>query len=129
CRQLIGGAATFGGVLTINWHTRSLSPERLWEDFYRSLLEEMKTHRVWFGTAQEIVNWFRARRALRFEQAEFAADGLRLKIVGSALDGQPSFVLRVYHPKSKASTKSTGVSLTPAYSDIPWKGEAKLQLV
>ena len=40
-----------GGALTVNWHTRSLSPERLWGDFYKELLAEIQTHRVWFGTA------------------------------------------------------------------------------
>ena len=31
---LIENAARFGGVLTINWHDRSLGPERLWGDVY-----------------------------------------------------------------------------------------------
>lgn len=128
CQVLIRSAAEFGGAITLNWHTRSLSPERLWGDFYRELLEEMKEHRVWFGTAQEIVSWFRTRRALRFEQVEFAEDGLRLKMVGTSLDGQPPFVVRVHHSSLNASN-GTNASLMPAYSDIPWKGEAGLSPV
>ena len=31
---LIENATRFGGVLTINWHDRSLGPERLWGDAY-----------------------------------------------------------------------------------------------
>ena len=29
---LIENVARFGGALTINWHDRSLAPERLWDD-------------------------------------------------------------------------------------------------
>src|SRR4030095_7311430 len=35
---LIENATRFGGVLTINWHDRSLGPERLWDDAYITLL-------------------------------------------------------------------------------------------
>ena len=125
CQGLIQSAAKFGGTITVNWHTRSLSPERLWGDFYRQLLGEMKKHRVWFGTAQEIVNWFRVRRALRFEQVEFAESGLRVKIVGTAPNCQIPFLVRVHHPRLNTSKEKT-VSVTPAYSDILWKGEAEL---
>src|SRR5439155_25937613 len=38
CRRLIESASRFGGALTVNWHTRSLSPERLWGDVCRRLL-------------------------------------------------------------------------------------------
>ncbi len=128
CQSLIQSATRFGGTITLNWHTRSLSPERQWGDFYRQLLEEMKKHRVWFGTAQEIVSWFRTRRALRFQQVEFAEDGLRLKIEGAFLDGQPPFVVRVHNPKLKTPNGASAARM-PAYSDIPWKGEAELSPV
>src|SRR4029450_8353561 len=36
---LIENATRLGGVLTINWHDRSLGPERLWGDVYVTLLE------------------------------------------------------------------------------------------
>jgi len=31
-----------GGVLTVNWHDRSIAPERLWDDFYLDLLDDLK---------------------------------------------------------------------------------------
>ena len=126
CRHLIRQTANFGGVLTVNWHTRSLSPERLWDNFYRGLLEEMRKYRVWFGTAQQVVDWFRTRRALRFEQVEFAGDSVHLKIAGNSLEGQPPFVVRVHHPTFTTSPGSTTASPLPPYSDIPWNGEAEL---
>ena len=128
CKNLIRQMANFGGVLTINWHTRSLSPERLWGDFYQRLLEEIQKNQVWFGTAQQAVSWFRARRELRFEQVHFTEDGLRLKIAGPESDKQLSFVVRIHHPKSSASVGSTACP-TPAYSDIPWKGEVELTVI
>jgi hypothetical protein len=128
CKDLIRQMVNCGGALTINWHTRSLSPERLWSDFYQRLLEEIQKHRVWFGTAQQVVSWYRARRELRFEQVQFSEDGLRLKITGPASDNQLPFVVRIRHPKSISSAGSTACP-TPAYSDIPWKGEADLMVV
>src|SRR6185369_8504752 len=35
---LIDEAERQGGVLTVNWHDRSIAPERLWDDFYLDLL-------------------------------------------------------------------------------------------
>jgi hypothetical protein len=127
CRRLMQQIARFGGVLTINWHTRSLSPERLWGDFYGRLLEEIKKHRVWFTTAQEAVNWFRARRELNFEQVSFTADGLRLKVSGVAADAHRSFVLRVHH--SKFNRSADAANARPGFTDIPWKGEAELTVL
>jgi len=127
CRNLMRQTAQFGGVLTINWHTRSLSPERLWGDFYGRLLEEIKKYPVWFTTAQKSVEWFRARRALCFEQVTFTADGVRLKMTG-APDANHPFVMRIHHAKSGRFAESVTSSSKPAYTDVPWKGETELSL-
>ena len=67
CRQIVSNARRFGGTLVINWHDRSLAPERLWGRFYRDLLDDVGTgNRVWFATAREAVDWFRWRRSIRF---------------------------------------------------------------
>ena len=125
CKRLIQSAARFGGALTVNWHTRSLSPERLWGDFYLRLLEQMQTHRVWFGRAAEIVQWFRQRRALRFESVETAGARVHLKLAGAAAAGQPPLTLRIYQPQPAPSARPAS---KPSYSDIPWKGEAELDI-
>jgi hypothetical protein len=63
----VDNARRFGGTVVINWHERSLAPERLWGDFYQALIEEVgKGGRAWFTTAGEAVNWFRWRRSFRF---------------------------------------------------------------
>ena len=67
CRQIFGHASQFGGALVINWHCRSIAPERLWGPFYAQLLEELRDqHRTWFTTAAGAVAWFRWRRSIRF---------------------------------------------------------------
>jgi hypothetical protein len=67
CRQLIEQAKCFGGTLVINWHDRSLAPERLWDQFYQRLLQELGAgNQAWFATARQAVSWFRWRRSFRF---------------------------------------------------------------
>ena len=67
CGGLIANARRFGGTLVVNWHDRSLAPERLWDESYRTLLTEIAAgDRAWFATAGEAVEWFRWRRSVRF---------------------------------------------------------------
>lgn len=66
--QLLKNTTMFGGVLAINWHQRSLGPERLWDDFYITLLEKLKALNVWFSTASDAVEWFNKRRAVFFSK-------------------------------------------------------------
>ena len=68
CRALVDHARRFGGTLVINWHDRSISPERLWGWCYRELVSEVERgNRGWFATAGGAVEWFRWRRSIRFE--------------------------------------------------------------
>jgi hypothetical protein len=127
CKKLLQITATMGGVVTVNWHTRSLSPERLWGDFYATLLDEMRRYRVWFGTAQEIVTWFRNRRALSFEDVQFTeGQNLHLKISGISPEQRPPFLVRVHRRRSRTSQDSARTTVEPAYSDIPWNSVGAL---
>jgi hypothetical protein len=128
CKRLIEFTAMFGGVLTLNWHTRSLSPERLWGDFYFNLLKQIESYRVWFGTAEEIVKWFRKRRALCFEQVHFIENTVRVKMTGPSPGGQPPFLVRIHHPKFKSSVDTALRTHKPAHSDIAWRGETELRI-
>jgi hypothetical protein len=127
CQQVIEMTSYFGGALTVNWHTRSLSPERLWGDFYASFLKQIQDKGAWFGTAADIVTWFRMRRALRFEQVEHSEDGLYLKIKGSTPGDYPPFLIRVHHAQSGKPTRSTGLAAA-MYSDVVWNGEPELRI-
>jgi hypothetical protein len=71
CGRIVDNAKRFGGTLVINWHDRSLAPERLWGKFYKELIDEIKKdNRVWFATAREAVDWFRWRRSIKFHEQE-----------------------------------------------------------
>jgi hypothetical protein len=69
CSRIVANARRFGGTIVINWHDRSLAPERLWVRPYQALVEEIgRGDRVWFATASEAVAWFRWRRSIQFSQ-------------------------------------------------------------
>lgn len=94
-RPLIADAAQFGGALTVNWHDRSIAPERLWDGTYRWLLVEFKTHGAWFATAAQAVAWFQKRRAVTFDAT--AAGQIKIKAVGGA-GNLPALRLRIFQP-------------------------------
>jgi hypothetical protein len=96
---MIENAVRFGGVLTVNWHDRSLAPERLWGDFYEQLIGQLQEKKAWFATAAQAVAWFRQRRAATFE----TAGANRIKInLPSADDHLPPLRVRVYRPEKTA---------------------------
>jgi hypothetical protein len=127
CRELIDSMSRFGGVLTINWHTRSLSPERLWDDFYRQLLDAIRQRPVWFATANTIVNWFRQRRSLAFESVVFGANGVTLRLSGPVNPSLPQFCVRFYHPALQTG-KFRACADAPAFMEKTWTGEEQLTI-
>jgi len=67
CRSVVDQARRFGGALVVNWHDRSLAPERLWNERYRDLANGIEAGGgAWFATAAEAVDWFRWRRSISF---------------------------------------------------------------
>ena len=127
CRELIHSMSLFGGALTVNWHTRSLSPERLWGDFYGRLLKEIRAHRVWFGTAQEVVGWFRKRRALRFDSVDFDEDCVRVALCTPDDSSECSFTLRIHHPKFPSGESALPLSMR-VREDTQRRGEEVLEI-
>jgi hypothetical protein len=118
CIGVIQSVARCGGALTINWHTRSLSPERLWGEFYKALLARIKQRKVWFCTAGANAKWFRARRAVRFE-AVSNEEELRLTTDGPLPDDLPPLKVRIYRTQ-KADHRDTD------NQDLEWRGGADL---
>lgn len=59
---LTAQAVRFGGCVTVNWHDRSLSPERQWEKFYGELVQYLEAQGGWVTSAGDAVEWFRQRR-------------------------------------------------------------------
>lgn len=94
-QPLIAMTQRFGGVLTLNWHDRSIAPERLWGEVYAQILNELHQQNARFMTAGEVVGWFAKRRAIRFWPA---ADGLDIRLSGQPLTAADGMTLRVYSP-------------------------------
>jgi hypothetical protein len=95
---LIENATRFGGVLTINWHDRSLGPERLWADAYVTLLHDLRARTPWFATAAQTVSWFRKRRATSF--ANITRDGGSIRVqpaTHQTTANVPPLTVRVYN--------------------------------
>jgi hypothetical protein len=85
----------FGGCLTVNWHDRSLAPERLWSACYQSLLKELKSRGVWFATCGQAVRWFQKRRSVNLEGYDLRTDSDLVRGLNSD-DTLPPLILRTY---------------------------------
>jgi hypothetical protein len=103
CDRIIAHARRFGGALVVNWHCRSLAPERLWGGFYLRLLATLRAGRVWFATAGAAVEWFRWRRAVRFER--IVGDPLGIRVSAPVWTDHPGVVL-MHHTSGPRSSET-----------------------
>ena len=94
--NIIDHAVRFGGSVTINWHDRSIAPERCWGDFYVAMVDELKSRGAWFATAADTVAWFRKRRSATIENVRGVSD-LPHATVELNSDYRPALQLRVYN--------------------------------
>ncbi len=105
----------FGGVLTVNWHMRSLGPERFWDEPYRLLLRLAEQGEAWAACGREVVEWFALRRSAKFTVLDGHPGSMR---VSAADPGSlPRLLLRCYN-------RSPGQA--SAAEDIPWSGSLEL---
>jgi len=95
---IIDHALHFGGVVTVNWHDRSIAPERLWGDFYLQLIDELKEKGAWVATASEAVAWFRKRRSVTFENDSLKTNAAIGKLTANSDRQVPGLRLRVHTP-------------------------------
>lgn len=94
--QMLDNAVSFGGALTINWHDRSLAPERLWGNLYLDLLQDLKKGGAWFATAGQAVSWFRKRRAASFEMESVEPGATSVRVAVNHADKLPGLRLRIH---------------------------------
>jgi hypothetical protein len=94
-RPLIDNAVRLGGALTVNWHDRSVAPERLWDAAYAQLVDELRANGACFLTAGRAVSWFRKRRAAAFERV---GDSFKIKIPVNDDPRLPGLRVRTYYP-------------------------------
>jgi hypothetical protein len=122
---LTENATKFGGVLTINWHDRSLGPERLWDDAYATLLRDLRARKPWFATATQAVSWFRKRRAASF--ASFTKDGGGIRVqpaTDSTAADLPPLIARVYNSvPARCSLRAGRIS---AFQDFTINGSEQV---
>lgn len=95
-RELTDQTVRLGGVLTVNWHDRSLAPERLWGDVYRDVVTDLRSRGAWLATASQAVAWFRRRRTIEFD----STDAVRATVPVDHGDELPGFRLRVHKPRA-----------------------------
>lgn len=126
CEKLLNAADCHGGVLTLSWHDRSLEPERLWGDFYVRLLREIQSRGAWIGSARQIVNWFRQRRSVLFEESYVVDGKLRLKLKTDQLTSGLEMFLRFYIPSNSA--KKTNSEKDYQNFDIPLNGQEFIEM-
>jgi hypothetical protein len=103
---ILDNAVQFGGTLTINWHDRSLAPERLWGTTYRELIHDMKSRGAWFSTAGQATSWFQKRRSVSFEKDANEAGGMRARVAVNSSNNLPGLQLRI-HGAQKPDQKGT----------------------
>jgi hypothetical protein len=122
CQVIIDHAVHSGGVLTLLWHDRSHGPERFWGEFYLKLLDQLKSLNVWFGSAGQVLTWFRQRRDVRFERIE-TPDGVFTQLRYGGGEVKPPLRIRVYG----STGGRTGVA-TSDHVDISWDGKSLEEL-
>jgi len=103
---IIANAARDGGCVTVNWHDRSIAPERLWTDTYVSLIKTLREQRAWFATASQATLWFRTRRAVKFQGTPLG--GIEPVFAGKANDALPQLILRTH-----CASGSSDITLQP----------------
>ena len=104
--QMIENVLVFGGVLTVNWHDRSIAPERLWEDFYIWLVAELRGKGAWCTSADCTVRWFQKRRAVQFREGEQSVE-ITPAQCRDGLDGPlPGLRLRIYNSRMAIENNS-----------------------
>jgi hypothetical protein len=98
-QPILNNAATFGGCITINWHDRSISPERNWTAFYTDLIDELKMRGAWFAIASDVVAWFRKRRSAVFSSKGKDTD---VSVDATEFPHTPELQLRVHSGVDRA---------------------------
>lgn len=126
--KLLKKTTLYGGVLTINWHHRSIAPERLWDDFYVRLIEKLKKRNTWFATAGDAVKWFHKRRALFFEEVDLAKNRVKLKLGGHTPGQQPGLLLRIHRPGKTDSGGTSSENRNAGYFDIPVEDKTEFNI-
>lgn len=115
-----------GGVLTINWHDRSIAPERQWGEFYCRMLADLTERGALFCTAAQAVSWFQKRRSVTFQKSP---DGNYGALVGGQSDaGSPPMRLRLYQSDTMRTRLSEIQNRDETYVDTALRDQLTFRL-
>jgi len=114
----------FGGALVINWHDRSIAPERLWDDFYVQLLAKVDAAGAWFCTVSQAAAWFRRRREVSFETSKAAMAAAQAQ----GKHDLPGLRIRSYPSGSRSRIRASNVGGAGS-SDLTPKDAGKIATV
>jgi len=118
-RAIIDNALQFGGAVTVNWHDRSLAPERLWGGAYVELLEELTRAGTWFAQASQAVAWFAKRRSAAFDAVTRESGRLRVNASADSAVGVPALRLRIHPARAPGRFSASAGSRTSRVVDLP----------
>jgi hypothetical protein len=130
-KKFTDNAINYGGVLTLNWHDRSIAPERLWDDVYREALQHFRSQGASFMTAGAMVDWFKKRRSIVFEKVIFKGDTIKVKVSskGGKLNLLDKFFLRVHKPANRCYDGSHQTLFKSEFQDYPLEGNYDIKVV
>jgi hypothetical protein len=117
-RGIIDDARRLGGTVTVNWHDRSIAPERLWGGVYTGVLEDLQQAGAWFSTAAQAVAWFRKRRAVVFEAVGSEPGAVRVRVAAGVGGALPGLRLRVHTVREFRIGNAIGAGVTGDYVDL-----------
>jgi hypothetical protein len=106
---ILGHASHFGGCVTVNWHDRSIAPERLWGGFYAQLMDDLRSKGAWFPTASQAISWFRKRRSAVFQTATHDPNSINVKISMDEDGHLPGLRLRIHNAPTPRQPNANGL--------------------
>lgn len=125
---MIDDVAGFGGALTINWHDRSISAERLWGEFYCEMLHDLVKRRAWCPPAAQAVAWFRKRRAARIAYRQCGDDSVEVVPTPPPADSLPPLIMRVHQPCRRPPGCALAAGPAARFVDLPMNGQSSIRL-
>jgi hypothetical protein len=105
-KKIIQTIEQFGGVITLNWHQRSLGPERQWGIFYERILDYLKQRETWFASSGDAVRWFTKRKLAVFEKAEVHGKMFKVELNSPDSDNLPGIKLRIHRPSGNIDSNT-----------------------
>lgn len=118
-------AGRFGGALTLNWHDRSIAPERQWGDVYLSLLDQLREQGAWLTTAGRTVAWFRMRRSAEFRMTR-KNGACEVQAVAKVPGSFPALKLRLHQPGPESVAGSKRLGRAATFRDFPFREEVSV---